>query len=121
MNKPAYNLPSKNKSHETCSNASRFDHSRLLRHAQEGNTKDRLFQKESEGASRRDIASEIDYSDQKSIASSLGISKRQIKRPSDTQSVLSKSNLAKLNGEQKQGSSIRKCGLYNRWLNLLLI
>lgn len=77
-----------------------------LNNSKEG-VKENLF-RSYENGSKRDIASEIDYSDQRSIATSVTLSNRYMKkRPSDTHSMLSKDNLDKLNNQSRL---IRKGG-----------
>lgn len=69
--------------------------------------KENLF-RSYENGSKRDIASEIDYSDQRSIATSVTLSNRYAKKkPSDTHSMLSKDNLDKLDNKNRL---IRKGG-----------
>lgn len=59
--------------------------------------------------SKRDVASEIDYSDHRSIATSITNPNRFGRvRASDTQSVLSKANLDKLDKNAADSKIIRK-------------
>lgn len=59
--------------------------------------------------SKRDVASEIDYSDHRSIATSVTQSNRIGRaRASDTHSVLSKANLDKLDKNAADAKIIRK-------------
>ena len=106
MNKPAYGLNDKNEQAENRSNVGVFDHKQLMRQTRIGE-KEKLFKKDGENESRRDVASEIDYSDNKSICTTVTMQRRSnSNRNSDTQSVLSKANLDKLNKEGKIISNI---------------
>lgn len=73
--KPAYNLGIKNQDIDNKSNAGVFDHTQLIKQTQAGDAKDKLFSKNIENESRRDITSEIDYSDHKSIAALVKVQK----------------------------------------------
>lgn len=114
MNKPVYNIGNKNEQMEHRSNTNVFDHKQLIKQAQTGDFKEKLFNRDLENESRRDIASEIDYSDHKSINTTITLQKRSSNfRQSDTQSVLSKGNLDKLNKEMKDDKIIRKCNIFS--------
>lgn len=75
MNKPKYNINDKGEQLEKKSNASMFDHKNLIKQSQVGDAKEKLFKYDRDNESKRDIASEIDYSDHRSIATSITISK----------------------------------------------
>ena len=73
--KPLYNLNNAVDIRDNKSNAVAFDHKQLIKQAQTGNLKDKLFSRVNENESKRDIASEIDYSDHKSITAMIKIQK----------------------------------------------
>lgn len=73
--KPVFNINNKNEDIDNKSNAGVFDHGQLIKQTQAGDVKDKLFSKNIENESRRDIASEIDYSDHKSITAMIKVQK----------------------------------------------
>ena len=62
MNKPVYNINNKNEQIENRSNTNVFDHKQLIKQAQSVDIKEKLFKRDKDSESKRDIASEIDYS-----------------------------------------------------------
>lgn len=124
MSKPRHEVNSKKRhflSSSVAGSTGNFDHQQLLQNTRGGHTKHMHTEDALDRESKRDIASEIDYSDHKSIASSVALSKRYTpKRHSDTHSVLSKVNLTKLENEnpKKQISKLKPEIGTNPTLNL---
>lgn len=75
MQKPTYDNISKASNEDKRTNASYFDHKKLLNNTK-GDFKLKMFNTSNDNASKRDVASEIDYSDHKSIATSVTLSQR---------------------------------------------
>lgn len=106
MQKPTFDIMSKASNDEKQKKEQLFDHKKLLNNTK-ANFKTNMFENANDNASKRDISSEIDYSDHRSIATSVTLSIKSGRRShrSNAGSDLTKDNLNKL-GQLANGAKL---------------